>query len=221
MNGFLCFALTITVLLGVVLTLALTRLLTLTILRGEPSFFTMEMPPYRRPDFARVLTRSLLDRTLSVLKRAVVVSAPAGLVIWLLANVSVGGGTVLSHITTALDPVGRVLGMDGTILAAFILGLPANEIVIPIALMSYAAEGGLVEASTGAMAEMLHANGWSVTTAVCVIVFSLCHFPCSTTLITIKRETGKLRYTILAAILPTLMGAILCALINLVAGFLI
>ena len=214
-------ALTITVLLGVVLTLALTRLLTLTILRGEPSFFTMEMPPYRRPDFARVLTRSLLDRTLSVLKRAVAVAAPAGLVIWLLANVRVGGGTVLSYITSTLDPIGRFLGMDGTILAAFILGLPANEIVIPIALMSYAAEGGLVEASTGAMAEMLHANGWSAATAVCVIVFSLCHFPCSTTLITIKRETGKLRYAILAAILPTLMGAILCALINLVAGFLI
>ena len=214
-------ALTITVLLGVVLTLALTRLLTLTILRGEPSFFTMEMPPYRRPDFARVLTRSLLDRTLSVLKRAVAVAAPAGLVIWLLANVSVGGGTVLSYITSTLDPVGRFLGMDGTILAAFILGLPANEIVIPIALMSYAAEGGLVEASTGAMAEMLNANGWSAATAVCVIVFSLCHFPCSTTLVTIKRETGKLRYAILAAILPTLMGAILCALINLVAGFLI
>ena len=179
------------------------------------------MPPYRRPDFARVLTRSILDRTLSVLKRAVAVAAPAGLVIWLLANVRVGGGTVLSYITSTLDPIGRFLGMDGTILAAFILGLPANEIVIPIALMSYAAEGGLVEASTGAMAEMLHANGWSVTTAVCVIVFSLCHFPCSTTLITIKRETGKLRYAILAAILPTLMGAILCALINLVAGFLI
>ena len=212
-------ALTATVLLGVVLTLVMTRILTATILRGEPSFFTLEIPPYRCPDFARVLTRSILDRTRSVLKRAVVVAAPAGLVIWLLANVSVGGGTVLSHITTALDPIGRVLGMDGTILAAFILGLPANEIVIPIALMSYAAEGGLVEASTGAMAEMLHANGWSAMTAVSVIIFSLCHFPCSTTLITIKRETGKLRYAALAAILPTILGAILCALINLVSGF--
>jgi ferrous iron transport protein B len=207
--------------LGVGLTLILTRVLTLTLLRGEPSFFTLEMPPYRRPDFVRVLTRSLLDRTLSVLKRAVAVAAPAGLVIWLLANVRVGGGTVLSYITSTLDPVGRFLGMDGTILAAFILGLPANEIVIPIALMAYAAEGGLVEASTGAVAEILISNSWSAATAVCVIVFSLCHFPCSTTLITIKRETGKLRYAILAAILPTLMGAILCALINLVAGFLI
>ena len=213
--------LSLVVMLGVGLTLILTRVLTLTLLRGEPSFFTLEMPPYRRPDFVRVLTRSLLDRTLSVLKRAVAVAAPAGLVIWLLANVRVGGGTVLSYITSTLDPVGRFLGMDGTILAAFILGLPANEIVIPIALMVYAAEGGLVEASTGAVAEILISNGWSAATAVCVIVFSLCHFPCSTTLITIKRETGKLRYTILAAILPTLMGAILCALINLVAGFLI
>ena len=213
--------LSLVVLLGVGLTLILTRVLTLTLLRGEPSFFTLEMPPYRRPDFVRVLTRSLLDRTLSVLKRAVAVAAPAGLVIWLLANVRVGGGTVLSYITSTLDPVGRFLGMDGTILAAFILGLPANEIVIPIALMAYAAEGGLVEASTGAVAEILISNGWSTATAVCVIVFSLCHFPCSTTLITIKRETGKLRYAILAAILPTLMGVILCALINLVAGFLI
>jgi ferrous iron transport protein B len=205
------------VILGVVLTLILTRILTLTILRGEPSFFTLEMPPYRRPDFVRVLTRSLLDRTLSVLKRAVAVAAPAGLVIWFLANISIGGGTVLSYFTSVLDPVGRFLGMDGTILAAFILGLPANEIVIPIALMAYAAESGLVEVSTGAVAEILESNGWNAATAVCVMLFSLCHFPCSTTLITIKRETGKLRYAVLAAILPTLMGVILCALINLLS----
>ena len=207
------------VVLGILLTLLLTRLLTLTLLRGEPSFFTMEMPPYRRPDFARVLTRSLVDRTLSVLKRAVAVAAPAGLVIWLLANVTVGGATVLSHITAALDPIGRFLGMDGTILAAFILGLPANEIVIPIALMAYSAEGGLVEASMGAVAEVLRLNGWNAMTAVCVVIFSLCHFPCSTTLITIKRETGKLRYAALAAVLPTVMGAALCVIINTVAGF--
>lgn len=210
--------LTATVLLGVALTLALTRVLTLTLLRGESSFFTMEMPPYRRPDLLRVLTRSLLDRTLSVLWRAVKVATPAGLVIWLLANLSVGDATVLSHITAFLDPIGRFLGMDGTILAAFILGLPANEIVIPIALMTYAAEGGLVETTVGATAETLTANGWTAMTAVSVIVFSLCHFPCSTTLITIKRETGKLRYALLAALLPTAMGATLCAIINLVAG---
>ena len=211
--------LTATVLLGVALTLALTRTLTLTLLRGESSFFTMEMPPYRRPDLLRVLTRSLLDRTLSVLWRAVKVAAPAGLVIWLLANLSVGDATVLSHITAFLDPIGRFLGMDGTILAAFILGLPANEIVIPIALMAYAAEGSLAELSIGATRDILLANGWTAMTAVSVIVFSLCHFPCSTTLITIKRETGKLRYAILAAIIPTALGVLLCAALNFAVGF--
>ena len=216
-NAVTALVLTATVLLGVALTLALTRVLTLTLLRGESSFFTMEMPPYRSPDLLRVLTRSLLDRTLSVLWRAVKVAIPAGLVIWLLANLSVGDATVLSHITAFLDPIGRFLGMDGTMLTAFILGLPANEIVIPIALMTYAAEGGLVETTVGATAEILTANGWTAMTAVSVIVFSLCHFPCSTTLITIKRETGKLRYALLAALLPTAMGATLCAIINLVA----
>ena len=211
--------LTATVLLGVALTLALTRTLTLTLLRGESSFFTMEMPPYRRPDLLRVLTRSLLDRTLSVLWRAVKVAAPAGLVIWLLANLSVGDATVLAHITAFLDPIGRFLGMDGTILAAFILGLPANEIVIPIALMAYAAEGSLAELSIGATRDILLANGWTAMTAVSVIVFSLCHFPCSTTLITIKRETGKLRYAILAAIIPTALGVLLCAALNFAVGF--
>lgn len=217
-NAVTALALTAVVLLGVALTLALTRLLTLTLLRGEPSFFTMEMPPYRTPDLVRVLTRSLLDRTLSVLWRAVKVATPAGLVIWLLANLSAGDATLLSHITSALDPLGRFLGMDGTILAAFILGLPANEIVIPVALMAYAAEGSLAELSIGATRDILLANGWTALTAVSVIVFSLCHFPCSTTLITIKRETGKLRYAVLAAIIPTAMGVILCAIINFVAG---
>ena len=210
-------ALTATVLVGVFLTLFLTRVLTSTLLRGEPSFFTIEMPPYRKPDFLRVVTSSLLDRTLRVLWRAVKVAAPAGLVIWLLANLSFGGATVLSMITNALDPIGRFLGMDGTILSAFILGIPANEIVIPIALMAYAAEGSLSELSGGAVRELLMANGWSVWTAVSVIIFSLCHFPCATTLVTIKRETGKLRYAVLAFVLPTALGVVLCALINFLA----
>ncbi len=210
--------LTATVILGVLLTLILTRVLTSTLLRGEASFFTIEMPPYRRPDFLGVLVRSLLDRTLAVLWRAVKVAAPAGLVIWLLANLSFGGATVLSAITSALDPIGRFLGMDGTVLAAFILGIPANEIVIPIALMAYAAEGSLTEMSVAATRELLIANGWSIWTAVSVIIFSLCHFPCATTLLTIKRETGKLRYAVLAFLLPTALGVTLCALINLLVG---
>ena len=209
------------VILGVFLTLALTRLLTSTALKGEGSFFTIEMPPYRRPDFVRVLTRSLLDRTLKVLFRAVTVSAPAGLVIWLLANLTVGGESVLSYIISALEPIGRMLGMDGTILSAFVLGLPANEIVMPIALMSYAEVGSIGEITVGAAREILIANGWNAWRAVSVIIFSLCHFPCSTTLITIKRETGKLRYAILAAVLPTVIGILLCIAINLISLFFI
>ena len=210
--------LTVVVVLGVFLTLFLTRVLTSTLLRGEASFFTIEMPPYRRPDFLGVLVRSLLDRTLTVLWRAVKVAAPAGLVIWLLANISFGGTTVLSLITGALDPVGRFLGMDGTILAAFMLGIPANEIVIPIALMAYAAEGSLTEMSALATRELLIANGWSVWTAVSVIIFSLCHFPCATTLLTVKRETGRWTYAVLAFILPTALGVALCAILNFAVG---
>jgi ferrous iron transport protein B len=207
------------VVLGVILTMILTRVLTFTILRGESSFFTVEMPPYRRPDFLRVLTRSLLDRTLSVLKRAVAVAAPAGLVIWILANVTFSGDSLLSYVVNFIDPIGRFLGMDGTILAAFVLGLPANEIVLPIALMTYAAEGSMCELSASAMREILVANGWDVWTAASVILFSLCHFPCATTLLTIKRETGKLRYAILAAIIPTALGVLLCAALNFAVGF--
>ena len=205
------------VVLGVIFTLILTRVLTSTILSGERSFFTIEMPPYRRPDFLRVMTRSLLDRTLKVLMRAVAVSAPAGLVIWLLANLTIGGASILSYLTGALDPLGELLCMDGTMLASFVLGLPANEIVMPIALMSYAAEGGFSEVSVSLAKEVLLANGWDGWRAAAVILFSLCHFPCSTTLLTIKRETGKIRYVLLAAILPTLLGIILCAALGLVA----
>ncbi len=219
LGGFLGGAVTALVLLavivlGAILTLVLTRVLTSTLLRGEQSFFAVEMPPYRRPDFLRVLTRSLLDRTLKVLLRAVAVSIPAGLVIWLLANLSLGGVSVISYVTELLDPVGKFLGMDGVILAAFILGLPANEIVMPISLMIYAAEGSMAELSLTATRELLVANGWTVWTAVSVIIFSLCHFPCSTTLITIKRETGSLGYAALAFVLPTVLGVMLCAALN-------
>ena len=206
------------VIFGAFLTLILTRVLTSTILKGETSFFTIEMPPYRRPDFVRVLTRSLIDRTLKVLLRAVAVAVPAGIVIWLLANVSVANRPLLAHLTSALEPIGRFLGMDGTILSAFILGLPANEIVMPIALMSYAADGSMSELTITAARALLVENGWDTVRAVCVIIFSLCHFPCSTTLITIKRETGKLRYAALAAAFPTVLGVLLCAVVNMICG---
>lgn len=204
--------LTLVIVLGVVATLFASRLLSHTVLRGVPSSFTLELPPYRRPRFGQVLVRSLLDRTLYVLGRAVAVAAPAGAVIWALANVQAGGMSLLSHMIGFLDPVGRFLGMDGTILTAFILGFPANEIVLPIALMAYLAEGvvgevpGLLE-----MRAVLVSNGWTWVTAVCTLLFSLLHWPCSTTCLTIHKETGSAKWTITGMLLPTAAGVIACA----------
>ena len=201
-------------LLSLLATLGMTYLLTHTVLRGKPSSFTLELPPYRTPDVGRVIVRSLLDRTLFVLGRAAAVAAPAGLLLWILVNIPVGGGNILSAVSGFLDPVGRFLGMDGVILLAFLLGSPANEIVLPIMLMGYAASGAL-PALPGLpeMHGIFVGAGWTETTAVCVMLFSLFHWPCTTTLLTIRRETGSRRMTALAALLPTLLGAALCALV--------
>ena len=203
---------------GIIITLIVSRFLSRTILRGTPSSFTLELPPYRPPQICKVLVRSVLDRTLHVLGRAVAVAAPAGVIIWILANITLGGQTILFYCTSALDPIGNLLGLDGVILFAFILALPANEIVIPIILMAYSSSGNLVEySSISELGMILRANGWTALTALCVITFILCHFPCSTTLITIKKEAGGLRWAVLAAILPTFVGITLCFLFNLSA----
>ena len=196
-------------------TLLVTRLLSATLLRGTPSFFTLELPPYRLPQFGQVLVRSVLDRTLFVLGRAAAVAAPAGLLIWLLANVTVGDGSLLQHAAGWLDPLGRLMGMDGVILLAFILGLPANEVVLPLVLMMYSAGGVLPGAGhTGDLLGVLTAGGWTPLTAVCTLLFCLFHWPCSTTLLTVRRETGSLRWATLAALLPTLLGMGLCMLLT-------
>lgn len=199
------------IILGVLATFFATKLLSETILKGQSSSFVLELPPYRRPQLAKTLIRSVFDRTLFVLGRAAAVAAPAGLIIWAAANVTVGGATLLEHVSDFLDPFAQLMGLDGVILTAFILGFPANEIVFPIILMAYGAAGTLPElGSTAEIGAALAANGWTKATAVCVILFSLMHFPCSTTLITVKKETGSLKYTLVAAILPTLMGIIAC-----------
>ncbi len=204
---------------SIVATLGVTRLLSATVLQGVPSAFTLELPPFRKPQVGKVIVRSVLDRTLFVLGRAVAVAAPAGAVIWVLANVSVGELTLLSHIATALDPFGRLLGMDGVILTAFILGLPAAEIVLPLMLMGYLSGGALQEAaSLPLLREVLMQHGWTATTALCVMVFSLLHFPCSTTLWTVYKESRSIKWTALAFLLPTLLGCGLCMLIAAVAG---
>jgi len=207
-------ALTALILLGILATLGVSRLLSATLLRGVPSSFTLELPPYRRPQVGKVLVRSILDRTLFVLGRAAAVAAPAGLLLWVLANTTVGDGSILQHLAAFLDPFGRLLGMDGVILVAFVLGFPANEIVLPIILMAYLSQGTLTQ--TGSLPEIgaiLTANGWTWVTALCTMVFSLFHWPCSTTLLTIKKETGSWGWTAVGALLPTAVGMVLCMLL--------
>ena len=203
--------LTAVIVFGMIATFIATKFLSETVLKGESSSFILELPPYRRPQFTKILIRSVFDRTLFVLGRAVAVAAPSGLIIWLFANISFDGLTVLEHISAFLDPFARLMGLDGIILAAFILGFPANEIVLPIILMAYSASGTLPElGSTAEIGAALAANGWTKATAVCFILFSLMHFPCSTTLITIRKETGSLKYTLISAILPAVMGIVVC-----------
>ena len=198
------------IVLGVLMTLLVSKLLSRTLLKGVPSSFTLELPPYRRPQVGKVIIRSVLDRTVFVLGRAAAVAAPAGLVIWLMANVNVAGGTLLSHCAAFLDPFARAIGLDGILLLAFILGFPANEIVLPIALMGYTASGTLASAEAGEFLAILTANGWTPLTAACAILFSLFHWPCSTTLITVWKETRSLKWTALSFLIPTAAGIAVC-----------
>lgn len=205
------------ILLGVGMTFLVSKILSHTLCRGKPSSFTLELPPYRRPQIAKVLARSVFDRTLFVLGRAASVAAPAGLVIWLMANITVSRGTLLSHTSAFLDPFGRFLGLDGVILTAFILGFPANEIVLPLAIMAYTSGGTITEISDlSSVASLLIQNGWTISTAISFMLFSILHWPCSTTLLTIKKETGSIFYTLLAFLIPTVCGIAVCAILNLI-----
>ena len=200
-----------TLVLGVAGTLACSRLLSATVLQGMPSSFALELPPFRRPRVGEVIVRSVLDRTLFVLGRAVAVAAPAGAVIWLMANIAVGDVSLLARCTGFLDPFARIFGLDGVILMAFLLGWPANEIVLPVMLMAYLSAGSLVEFdSLAALGELLTRQGWTWLTAVCTMLFSLFHWPCSTTCLTIYKETGSVKWTALAVALPTALGLGLC-----------
>lgn len=205
--------LTLFMVAAVAMSLAASYFLSSTLLKGEKSSFYLEMPPYRMPQIGKVIVRSLFDRTLFVLGRALIVAAPAGLIIWLLANVHAGQLSLLTHISSALNPCGRFLGMDGVILLAFLLGFPANEIVIPIVIMTYTCSAYLTDITElSALHELLVANGWTAVTAVCTMLFSIFHFPCSTTCLTLYKETKSLRDTAVAFILPTVTGIVLCAL---------
>ena len=204
--------------LSVAVTLLCSRLLSKTVLKGQPSSFVLEMPPYRKPQFLRVIIRSVFDRTLFVLGRAVCAAAPAGLVIWLLANIYAGDISLLRHCAGFLDPFARLFGLDGIILMAFILGLPANETVIPIAVMAYMSSGMLTELSSDGLRLLFEANGWNAVTAVSVLLFTLFHWPCATTLMTVAKETKSVSWTALAFALPTAVGLTACFIFANTAG---
>ncbi len=207
--------LTAFILLGILMTFLSSAFLSNTLLKGIPSSFALELPPYRRPQFRQVVVRSVFDRTLFVLGRAILAAAPAGFIIWFLANINTGGQTLLAHFTGFLDPAGRLLGLDGVILMAFILGFPANEIVVPLIIMMYGAGASLAEAdSLLTLKTLLLDNGWTWVTALCTMVFCLFHFPCATTFLTIKKETQSWRWALLAFFLPTAIGIGFCLLIN-------
>ncbi|WP_313292973.1 ferrous iron transport protein B [Faecalispora jeddahensis] len=202
------------IVLGVFMTLMISRLLSKTILKGMPSSFNLELPPYRRPQIGKVIVRSIFDRTLFVLGRAIVVAAPAGLVIWVLANISIGDTSILAHCAAFLDPFARLMGLDGYILMAFILGFPANEIVVPILIMSYMATGSLTELENlSELHTLLVSNGWTWLTAVCAMLFCLLHWPCGTTCLTVRKETQSLKWTLASFAIPTATGIILCMIV--------
>lgn len=202
------------IILGVLMTFFVSALLSKTVLKGIPSSFTLELPPYRRPQVGRVIIRSIFDRTLFVLGRAVAVAAPAGLIIWLLANLQMGGVSLLAHCAAFLDPFAQLLGLDGVILMAFILGFPANEIVVPIMIMTYLSTGSIQEFDNlTQLKTLLVDNGWTWLTAVCTMLFSLMHWPCSTTCLTIRKETQSWKWTVVSILIPTIIGMTVCFLV--------
>jgi ferrous iron transport protein B len=192
------------VVLGVLFTLLMSWLLTRTVLKGEASAFTLELPPYRRPGVARILYTSLIDRTLFVLWRAILTAAPAGAVIWLLGNINVGGTSLATHAANWLAPLGQAIGLDGVILLAYVIAIPANEIVVPTMLMVYM--GGSMMTDIESMADLrtllVDRNGWTMLTAVNLMLFALLHNPCATTIITIYKETLSAKWAALGALMP-------------------
>ena len=206
----------IVICIGIAFTFLVSYILSKTILKGKPDCTILELPPYRKPQIGKILVHSLIDRTLFVLGRALSVAIPAGIIIWILANIQISDISLLTYIANFFDPFAKLMGLDGYILTAFLLGLPANEIVLPIILMCYTQAGSLIDLENiHSIFEILSTHGWTIVTAINVMIFSLLHFPCGTTLLTIKRETKSLKWAIVSFILPTTIGIILCMLINL------
>ncbi|MDM5336795.1 nucleoside recognition domain-containing protein [Fictibacillus enclensis] len=195
------------VLFGILVTFLVSWVLSKTVLKGVPTHYTLELPAYRRPKFWETVIRSSLERSWAVLLRAVKVAAPAGILTWVLANVTVGDTSVLMHIVNFLDPFGQMLGLDGYILMAFLIGLPANEIVLPILIMGYLSTGALTEVDNlGDLKQIFVDQGWTWLTALNTMLFSLLHFPCGTTLVNIYKETKSIKWAFLAFLIPTMIA---------------
>lgn len=202
---------TVVIILGVLMTLLVSKILSKTILKGMPSNFILELPPYRKPQVGKVIVRSIFDRTLYVLGRAIVIAAPAGAVIWIFSNIMIGDSSILTICADYLSPLANAIGVDGYILMAFILGLPANEIVMPIIIMSYLRTTTMLELDNlYELKELLVANGWTILTAINVMILCLMHYPCGTTLWTIKKETKSFKWTALSFLIPTVAGIVIC-----------
>lgn len=205
----------IVIVIGIIMTLIVSKILSKTILKGIPTNFILELPPYRKPQIKKVIVRSLLDRTIYVLGRAVSVAAPAGIIIWIFANITVGDSSLLTICANFLQPFAYEIGLDGYILMAFILGFPANEIVMPILIMSYLKTSTMVEMSNlHELRNLLVGNGWTLLTAVNLMMLCLMHYPCATTLITIKKETNSIKWPVVAFLIPTVIGIIVCFIVT-------
>ena len=208
--------LTLFILFGIIFTFLVSKILSKTILKGKTSSYTLELPPYRRPQIVKTIVSSIFTKSLSILKRAIVTSAPAGLIIWLMANININDTSILNMCINFLNPFAKPLGLDGVILISFLLALPANEIVIPIMIMGYMSLGRITDMKNlEELKKLFIDNGWSIKTAISMMIFSVMHFPCMTTLLTIKKETN-FKYTILAFLIPLVCGVIVCFLINLI-----
>ena len=207
--------LTLVILFAIFITFITSKILSKTLLKGDNSFFILELPPYRKPQILKVLVRSLIDRTLKILGRAVVIAAPTGLIIWLLTNITIGSSSIINIISNFLNNFGLLLGLDGVILTAFILGFPANEIVLPIIIMTYLSSNTMMDINDiSLIKDLFISNGWTIITAICMIIFIIFHYPCSTTLITIYKETKSIKWTLLSFFLPLIIGITLCMLVN-------
>lgn len=219
-NAISALLLTAVIFFAVLMMLFVSKILSVTILKGEKSAFTLEMPPYRKPKVLSLIWRSIFDKSLKLLKRAVIVSIPAGLIIYALSNIFVGDVSLLSHISSFIDPFARLMGLDGVILLAFILGFPANEIVMPIIIMSYMKLGYMADIEElDVLKNLLISNGWTIKTAICTMIFTLFHFPCGTTMLTIRNELKNKKWTAFSFLLPTAVGIILCMAVNFVLRF--